>query len=164
MLRKHRRLRFILFALSCLSLGMGLALYALRDNISYYRTAAEAAGMEEGRVFRLGGMVEAGSVRRAGVDLSFAVTDMKGASVMVEYKGIPPDLFREGQGVVAEGAMDARGVFVARELLARHDENYMPPGAHAPPEINEKAAGPPSAHASPETNKEAATPPGVEKP
>lgn len=136
MQRKHKRLWFIVFILSCLAGSVGLSLYALRDNVSFFYSPQEVQAFLQsgnpviapGRVFRLGGLVKAGSLQKRDGDLaiSFVVTD-RAAETPVEYKGILPDLFREGQGVVAKGSLDVRGVFVASELLAKHDEAYMPP-------------------------------------
>ena len=91
-------------------------------------TQVAAKEAPTGRTFRLGGMVEAGSVRRDGVNVHFVVTDTV-KSVPVQYQGILPDLFKEGKGVVAQGRLDASRLFVASEVLAKHDENYMPPEA-----------------------------------
>lgn len=135
MRRKSARLRFILLVVGCLGLATALALYALRDNISYFFTPSEIAALRgkndprvaDGAVFRLGGLVKPGSLKRAGDDLAvrFAVTD-GAADIAVSYTGITPDLFREGQGVVARGAL-AGDEFTATELLAKHDEKYTPP-------------------------------------
>ena len=135
-MKKRQRLYFVLFVLLSLGSAVGLALYALRDNLSYFYSPREVVAMRAaddpraapGRSFRLGGLVEDGSVVRDTSDAktSFSVTD-GAARITVHYKGILPDLFREGQGVVATGALDDAGDFAARELLAKHDENYMPP-------------------------------------
>lgn len=135
-MRKRQRLYFILFVLGCLSLAVGLSLYALRENISYFYSPQEVAAyrmagdprIAPDKVFRLGGLVLAGSVQtdETTTRISFTVTD-GAAEQAVVYKGLLPDLFREGQGVVAMGSLDDGGVFVAKELLAKHDENYMPP-------------------------------------
>lgn len=135
-MKKQQRLYFVIFVLCALGGALGLSLYALRDNISFFYSPRDIAAMraagdarvENGRVFRLGGLVEEGSVVKSTTEIktSFSVTDGD-AQVMVHYAGILPDLFREGQGVVATGALDAAGDFTARELLAKHDENYMPP-------------------------------------
>jgi cytochrome c-type biogenesis protein CcmE len=138
-MKKRQRLTFVLLILGSLALSAGIALYALRDNVSFFRTPSEARAQNipAGRAFRLGGLVEKGSVRKRAADLTvaFTVTDMT-EEMKVEYKGILPDLFREGQGVVATGSLDQRGVFVATTLLAKHDEKYMPPeiAKHLPPE------------------------------
>ena len=111
-----------------LAIAAGLVLNALRDSIVFFSTPQMVAEKQipVGKRFRLGGMVEQGSlVRGDNLAVSFKVSD-GGATLPVNYKGILPDLFREGQGVVAEGAMDASGVFKADTVLAKHDENYMP--------------------------------------
>jgi cytochrome c-type biogenesis protein CcmE len=126
---KHQRLVLALVALVAL-IGAGLlAASALRDEAAYFYAPADvrAKGVEEGKAIRLGGMVVNGSLKRAadGVTLHFDVTDGK-ATVPAVFKGIAPDLFKEGSGVVAEGAFDGAGTFVATNLLAKHDERYMP--------------------------------------
>jgi cytochrome c-type biogenesis protein CcmE len=128
MTRKQRRLTMIGGALVVLAIAAGLVLNALRDSIVFFSTPQMIAEKQipVGKRFRLGGMVEQGSlVRGDNLAVSFKVSD-GGATLPVNYKGILPDLFREGQGVVAEGAMDASGVFKADTVLAKHDENYMP--------------------------------------
>ena len=127
---KHQRLVLALVALVAL-IGAGLlAASALKDEAAYFYTPTDAQtkGMEPGRAIRLGGMVVKGSIKRAsdGVTINFDVTDNK-ASVPATFSGIAPDLFKEGSGVVAEGAFDEKGTFVATNLLAKHDERYMPP-------------------------------------
>lgn len=126
---KHQRLILALAALAAL-IGAGLlAASALRDEAAYFYAPADVAakGVEPGKAIRLGGMVVKGSLKRApdGVTIHFDVTDGK-ATVPAIFKGIAPDLFREGSGVVAEGAFDTSGTFVATNLLAKHDERYMP--------------------------------------
>ncbi len=131
MTRKQRRGVLIGTALAVLGLAVGLVLYALRDYASYFYSPAEVAEkhVEPGVRFRLGGLVEEGSVVRGeGTTIRFAVTD-KVKTLPVTYTGLLPDLFREGQGVIAEGALQADGVFRADSVLAKHDENYMPPEA-----------------------------------
>ena len=128
MTRKQRRLTMIGGALVVLAIAAGLVLNALRDSIVFFSTPTMAAEkhVPVGKRFRLGGMVEQGSlVRGDNLAVSFTVSD-GGAALPVTYKGILPDLFREGQGVVAEGTLDAGGVFKADTVLAKHDENYMP--------------------------------------
>lgn len=128
MTRKQRRLTLITAAGVTLSLALGLVLWAMSDTIVFFRapTQVAAEGVEPGVRFRLGGLVEAGSVERLGDQVTaFRVGD-GGGVVPVQYRGLLPDLFREGQGVVAEGRLDAAGLFVADTVLARHDENYMP--------------------------------------
>ncbi|MFM2120130.1 MAG: hypothetical protein RL722_1598 [Pseudomonadota bacterium] len=106
-----------------------LVLNAFESNLVFFYSPSQIANKEapEGRTFRLGGMVETGSVKRDGVQVAFVVTDTV-KTVPVRYSGILPDLFKEGKGVVAQGKIE-NGVFVAREVLAKHDENYMPPEA-----------------------------------
>jgi cytochrome c-type biogenesis protein CcmE len=133
---KRRRLVFVLFVMTCTGLAAALALYALRDNVAYFYTpgevktfrARDSAVTAPGRVFRLGGLVEKGSLSGPDKALTvrFTVTDTT-AELPVEYTGMLPDLFREGQGVVATGSLDAEGHFHATQLLAKHDEKYMPP-------------------------------------
>jgi cytochrome c-type biogenesis protein CcmE len=127
MTRKQRRLTLIGTALAVLGLSLGLVLYAMRDNIVFFRTPSDVAekGIQPGTRFRLGGLVREGSVQRDGQRVAFEVKDARGA-VPVRYEGILPDLFREGQGVVTEGVLDGSGVFKADTVLARHDETYMP--------------------------------------
>jgi len=127
MTRKQRRLTLIGLALAILGLAAALALSALRDNIVFFHSPTEIAAkkVEPGSRIRLGGLVKQGSVKREGLQARFEVTDGN-ASLPVLYVGVLPDLFREGQGVVAEGAMEASGTFRADTVLAKHDENYMP--------------------------------------
>lgn len=126
---KHQRLVLALVALAAI-IGAGLlAASALKDEAAYFYAPADvkAKGVEPGRAIRLGGMVVKGSLKRAadGVTIRFDVTDGK-ARVPATFSGIAPDLFKEGSGVVAEGAFDDQGTFVATNLLAKHDERYMP--------------------------------------
>jgi cytochrome c-type biogenesis protein CcmE len=128
MTRKQTRLAVIGGIGAILALAIGLILFALSGQITFFRSPSEvvAGKVKPGEHFRIGGLVQPGSVQReAGQPLRFAVTDGKEV-VKVTYKGLPPDLFREGQGVVAEGAIDAGGLFIATNVLAKHDENYMP--------------------------------------
>ena len=128
MTRKQRRLTMIGGSLAVLALAAALILNALRDSIVFFSTPqmVEARHVAVGKRFRLGGVVEPGSLAR-GDDLAvtFKVSDGS-ATLPVAFKGILPDLFREGQGVIAEGALDAAGVFKADTVLAKHDETYMP--------------------------------------
>ena len=130
MRRKHRRLAVLLIGLAALSGAMALVLAAFQENIMLFYSPSDLAERPPAaeRSFRLGGLVEEDSLRRLadGVTVEFRVTDLA-ESVPVTYRGILPDLFREGQGVVAEGRMNGAGVFEAREVLAKHDETYMPP-------------------------------------
>lgn len=126
---KHQRLILALVALFAL-VGAGLlAASALKDEAAYFYAPndVKTKGVEPGKVIRLGGMVVTGSLKREadGVTLGFDVTDGK-ATVPAKFSGIAPDLFKEGSGVIAEGAFDRRGTFVATNLLAKHDERYMP--------------------------------------
>ncbi|MEO7469878.1 MAG: cytochrome c maturation protein CcmE [Sphingobium limneticum] len=126
---KHQRLILALAALVAL-VGAGLlAASALKDEAAYFYAPADVKtkGVEPGKAIRLGGMVVKGSLKRAadGITIHFDVTDGK-ATVPATFSGIAPDLFKEGSGVVAEGAFDAKGAFIATNLLAKHDERYMP--------------------------------------
>lgn len=127
---RRQRLLLVLFLVLFSSAAIGLVTYALRGNINLFFPPAEiAAGKAvEGQRIRVGGMVREGSVERASDSLkvSFVLTDYQ-ADVKVQYEGILPDLFDEGQGAVAAGKLDAEGVLQASEVLAKHDENYMPP-------------------------------------
>ena len=126
---KHQRLVLILLALAALAGAVMLAMWGLKDRAAYFVTPSDlSAHRRDDQPLRLGGMVEQGSVRRApdGLRVEFTVTDFK-ASVPVSFRGILPDLFREGSGVVAEGRMTAGGLFEADTILAKHDERYMPP-------------------------------------
>lgn len=127
---KQKRLALILGGLGVLAAAVALVLTAFNQNLVFFFTPSQITAKEApiGRVFRLGGMVEMGSVKRDGVNVSFRVTDTA-QIVPVAYSGILPDLFKEGKGVVAQGTLGADGVFRAREVLAKHDENYMPPEA-----------------------------------
>lgn len=128
MTRKQKRLSVILGGLGILSVAVGIILYALSGNITFFHTPSdlEATGVQTGQRIRLGGMVEQGSVVKGpGTETSFVVTDQI-KTIKVTYNGILPDLFREGQGVVTEGKLSPDGSFVADTVLAKHDENYMP--------------------------------------
>lgn len=128
MTRKQKRLSVIAGGLAFLGLAAALVFVALGQRTSYFYMPAElrAADVGAGQRIRLGGLVESGSVVRGqGTEIRFSVSDGE-ASVPVVFAGILPDLFREGQGVVTEGSMDAQGLFVADTVLAKHDENYMP--------------------------------------
>ena len=127
---RKKRLALVLLMVAGIAIGLGFALKALDENIMFFFTPSEVA---EGRVpinklFRMGGMVVAGSVRRPGEGLTvhFDLTD-NANQVTVLYTGILPDLFREGQGIIANGRIGDDGSFIAQEVLAKHDENYMPP-------------------------------------
>jgi cytochrome c-type biogenesis protein CcmE len=129
MTRKQRRGVLIGTCLVVLGVAVGLVLYAMRDSIVFFYSPSEIAkmGIAPGQRFRLGGLVETGSVvRDQGTTIHFVVTD-KIATLPVTYTGVLPDLFREGQGVVVEGLLGPDGTFRADNVLAKHDEKYMPP-------------------------------------
>ena len=131
MTKKRARLYLLLLFMAGLAAAASLAFVALGQKVSYFRTPTDIISgtypeRESGRGFRLGGLVESGSLKHEGSAIVFSVTDMQ-SSILVHYAGIIPDLFREGQGVVAEGKMGVGGVFIAEQLLAKHDEKYMPP-------------------------------------
>jgi cytochrome c-type biogenesis protein CcmE len=131
-MKTHKRQRMGVVAVAVLLLGAAaaLAMAALGNKKQYFRSPHDLVTepIAVDTAFRLGGLVELGSLRRAsdGVTMTFSVTDFKDRR-QVRYRGLMPDLFREGQGVIAEGRLDSQGVFVADSLLAKHDENYMPP-------------------------------------
>ena len=128
MTRKQKRLSVILAGLAFLGAAAGLTFYALGQKASYFYMPADlaTATVQPGQRIRLGGLVEKGTVMRGqGTTVGFSVTDQQ-KSVKVTYTGILPDLFREGQGVITEGAFGPDGVFVADSVLAKHDERYMP--------------------------------------
>jgi cytochrome c-type biogenesis protein CcmE len=130
---RHKRLAAIAVGIAALGIAAALVLSAFEKNLVFFFTPSQVAANEapQGRLFRIGGMVLAGSVKRDGIEVRFVVTDTA-KSIPVVYRGALPDLFREGKGVVAQGTLGADGVFQAREVLAKHDENYMPPeAAHA---------------------------------
>jgi cytochrome c-type biogenesis protein CcmE len=125
-LRKRRRIQLVVIGALLLGAATALVGYAMRDGIEFFRSPSQLAEhpTRDGERFRLGGLVEEGSVVREAGEVRFVVTD-GGASVTVSFPGILPDLFREGQGVIATGTLEG-GVFAASEVLARHDESYMP--------------------------------------
>ena len=127
---RHQRAAIIVGGLAALGLAVGLVLNAFNRNLVFFYTPSQIAAHEapQGRTFRIGGLVQSGTVVRDGVTVRFTVTDTA-QSVPVRYEGVLPDLFKEGKGVVAQGQLGADGVFAAREVLAKHDENYMPPEA-----------------------------------
>lgn len=128
MTRKQRRSILIVVGLVVLGVATAMVLTALQSKITFFYSPSDVAekSVEPGQRFRLGGLVEEGTVKRGeGTAVRFSVTDTA-RSVEVSYSGILPDLFREGQGVVTEGTLDSNGVFRADSVLARHDENYMP--------------------------------------
>ncbi|WP_136680245.1 cytochrome c maturation protein CcmE [Neptunomonas sp. XY-337] len=128
--KRKQRLALVLLLVVGVSVAVGLALYALNQNINLFYSPTQIVGGEAPKDTRIraGGMVVEGSVKRdqESLRVQFAMTDYA-EEVLVEYTGILPDLFREGQGIVAQGAIDGNGVFQAVEVLAKHDENYMPP-------------------------------------
>jgi cytochrome c-type biogenesis protein CcmE len=126
---RHQRLAIAAGVVAVVGVAAALVLNAFQSNLVFFYSPSQIASKEapSGRTFRLGGLVEAGSVKRDGVSVSFVVTDTA-KSVPVRYSGILPDLFKEGKGVVAQGQLKD-GTFEAREVLAKHDENYMPPEA-----------------------------------
>ena len=141
---RHKRLAMIAGGLAALAVAAVFVLSAFRENLVFFYTPTQIAANEvpQGRAFRVGGMVEPGSVKRLpdGVSVQFVVTDTE-KNVNVVYRGILPDLFREGKGVVTQGKLGPDGTFLASEVLAKHDENYMPPeAAEAVAKAHAKAA------------------------
>jgi len=138
---RHRRLAWIGLGVVILGVAAALVLNVFQSNLVFFFTPSQVAAKEapQGRAFRIGGLVEAGSVKRIpnSVDVSFVVTDTV-QRVPVVYSGLLPDLFKEGKGVVAQGTLGADGTFKATEVLAKHDENYMPPEAGAALEAAQK--------------------------
>ena len=130
---RQKRIALIVGGLASLTVAAGLALNALDSNIALYVTPSEvAAGKSpQGKAFRIGGLVKQGSVKRQDMTVRFVITDTV-KEIPVAYTGILPDLFRDGKGAVVQGRLGGDGVFTATEVLAKHDENYMPPeAAHA---------------------------------
>lgn len=127
---RPKRQRLILVLIGVLFVGGAVAasLFALNDELDVFRSPTQVVeeGFDEGKRFRIGGLVEEGSIGKAGIITTFRVTDGDNA-VAISYNKILPDLFREGQGVIALGQLNGQGEFVAQEVLAKHDENYMPP-------------------------------------
>ena len=130
MKRRHKRLAFIFIGLASLAIAAYLAASAFRSNLVFFFSPTQVAAKEApvDRTFRIGGLVQEGTLKRDGLNVQFTVTDTA-ASVPVVYNGILPDLFKEGRGCVAQGKIGADGVFHAEQVLAKHDENYMPPEA-----------------------------------
>ena len=129
MTRKQRRGTLLAVAIAGVSAAVLLVMFALRDGVDYFYTPTRVMAKEVGPgvSFRLGGLVAAGSVKRGeGTKVAFDVTDVT-ATIPVVFEGILPDLFREGQGIIAIGKLEPSGRFVASSVLAKHDENYMPP-------------------------------------
>ena len=130
---RSKRIVAIVGGLVVLGVATALVLKAFNENLVFFFTPSDVAAQKapQGRLFRIGGMVEKGSLKRDGVEVRFVVTDTA-KTIPVVYRGPLPDLFREGKGVVAQGTLGPDGTFTAREVLAKHDENYMPPeAAHA---------------------------------
>lgn len=129
---RKKRLMWILAGVALVGVAVGLVLYALKNNVSLYFTPTQVYNKEapQGRNFRIGGLVEPGSVKRDvdGLRVRFSISDTVNTMPVI-YKGILPDLFKEGKGVVAQGKLESDNVFHAEEVLAKHDENYMPPEA-----------------------------------
>ena len=132
MKRRHRRITFIAVGLVGLGVAAYLATSAFRNNLVFFFSPTQVAAKEApvDRTFRIGGLVQEGSLKRDGLNVQFTVTDTA-YNVPVVYKGILPDLFKEGRGCVAQGKIGTDGVFHAEQVLAKHDENYMPPEAGA---------------------------------
>lgn len=132
MKRRHKRIAFIVAGLAALGIAAAFVLTAFQSNLVFFFSPTQVASKEApvDRTFRIGGLVENGTIRRQsdGLTVHFTVTDTA-QSIPVVYKGILPDLFKEGKGCVAQGRLGADGVFYADEVLAKHDENYMPPEA-----------------------------------
>ncbi len=132
MKRRHRRIGFIVAGLAALGIAAALVLNAFQENLVFFFSPSQVAAKEAptARTFRVGGLVKEGTVKREtdGLTVRFVVTDTA-ESIPVVYKGILPDLFKEGKGCVAQGRLGGDGVFYADEVLAKHDENYMPPEA-----------------------------------
>ena len=132
MKRRHKRLGFIVAGLAGLGIAAALVLSAFQENLVFFFSPSQVAAKEAplDRTFRVGGLVQVGTVQREsdGLTVRFVVTDTA-QSIPVVYKGILPDLFKEGKGCVAQGKIGADGVFYADQVLAKHDENYMPPEA-----------------------------------
>lgn len=128
--KRKQRLIFVIVLIVGFGSAIGLALFAFQKNLLYFYSPSQVAAGEvaSNQMFRLGGLVVEGSVKREsdGVTTLFDLTDTTG-SITVTYTGLLPDLFREGQGIVAQGKINQQGIFVAQEVLAKHDENYMPP-------------------------------------
>jgi cytochrome c-type biogenesis protein CcmE len=127
---RHKRALLIVAAVAVIGVAALLILNALNSNIALYVTPSEvAAGKSpQGQAFRIGGMVKDDSVKRDGLTVNFVITDLV-KDIPVSYTGILPDLFKEGKGAVIQGRLDSKGQFIASEVLAKHDENYMPPEA-----------------------------------
>ena len=127
---RRKRIALIIGGLASLGIAVALVLNALQSNLAFFFTPSQVSAGEapRDRTFRVGGLVREGSVKRDQMTVNFVITDTA-KDVRVSYTGILPDLFKEGKGAVAQGRLDADGRFVASEVLAKHDENYMPPEA-----------------------------------
>ena len=127
---RHKRAIIIIAVLAAITVAALLILNALNSNIALYvtPTEVEAGKAPQGQTFRIGGMVKDGSLKRDGLTVHFVITDLA-KDIPVSYTGILPDLFKEGKGAVIQGRMGSNGEFIASEVLAKHDENYMPPEA-----------------------------------
>ena len=127
---RTRRLAIILAGLTAMGVASALVLNALNSNVAFFFTPTQVTSGEapQGRAFRVGGLVKPGSLQRDQMTVEFVITDTA-RDMRVRYTGILPDLFKEGKGAVAQGRLGANGEFVASEVLAKHDENYMPPEA-----------------------------------
>lgn len=127
---RKQRLIWIIFLVSGVTLATGFALYSFNQNLMFYFSPSEVkqGKAPQNKLFRLGGMVVEGSVKKQedSLQVHFDLTDYQ-QKVTVEYTGILPDLFREGQGIIGKGKLNSEGIFIAEEVLAKHDENYMPP-------------------------------------
>ena len=152
--RRQKTLLYIVIGIAWIAAAVGLVLYALKNNVSLYFTPTQVFNKEapQGRNFRIGGLVETGSLTREGDGLTahFKITDTV-KTMSVTYRGILPDLFKEGKGVVAQGKLHEDNVFYAEEVLAKHDENYMPP--EAKDDINKAAQAQSAVSAAPATAK-----------
>jgi cytochrome c-type biogenesis protein CcmE len=138
---RHKRTALIVGGLAAVGIAAALVLNALNSNIALYVTPSEVAAGKapQGQAFRIGGMVKEGSLRRDNLTAHFIVTDTA-KDIPVAYTGILPDLFKEGKGAVVQGKLDSDGQFKASEVLAKHDENYMPPEAQHAVDQAQKAA------------------------
>lgn len=123
---KRQRMLFLALGLGMLTAGVLLAMHGMRDQLVFYRTPSELEGLPSTQRLRVGGMVEKGSLSQADNKIEFVLHDGT-AGIKVRYTGLLPDLFREGQGVVAEGVLERKDLLAATRILAKHDENYMPP-------------------------------------
>ena len=141
---RHRRFAWIAAGLAAIGVAVGLVLNAFQSNLVFFYSPSQVLSKEApvGRPFRIGGMVESGSLKREkdSLTVQFVVTDTA-QNVTVRYTGLLPDLFKEGKGVVAQGSLGPDGVFHATEVLAKHDENYMPPEAAAAVDQAHKGQG-----------------------